>query len=263
MSFQVPVGLSKKKINVMVCAAGLAKLQAHAAKVQYRKAEGHVTRGNPWYDAQGDIAVQRVPYIFARFVDPTTGKTARPELGKFLLGASQPVVHINSEPLDFRLENLEARATEKQIKRAATAQARRAEREKKAAERAERFAKRKASPPDSLTPEEQVAFLFSGEFQKELKRIAGAIVRDNTRTGTVEHPTDERRVPEILAEVTVGALKRIRDGVVLNVCAYVKQAVRTQARKERARKWYNQGHVRRPKAERMTLSDLEERRARK
>jgi hypothetical protein len=263
VTHQVPVGLSKKNVSVKVCAAGLTKLHAHAAKIQYRKAEGRVTHGNFWRDAHNDTIVRRTPYVFARFISPVTGRTARPELGKFLLGASLPVAHLNADPLDFTLENLEARTTEKQKQRAATAQAKRADREAKAKKHAERFAKRRSSPPDGLTPDEQVSVLFDEQFQRELKRIAGAIVRDSKRTGTAKYPTDERRVPELLADVTVGVLKLIRAGQIKNVRAYVKQSVRTQARNERARSWYGMGHVRRPRPESHTLSDIEERGKRK
>jgi len=260
MTHQVPVGLSKKNVSVTVCSAGLAKLQAHAAKVQYRVSEGIVTRGNWWYN---DKMVKRVPYIFARFISPATSKTSRPELGKFLLGATLPVTHLNADPLDFRLENLAARQTEKQMKRAAGAQAKREQRDKKAAKRAERLAKRKSLPPDGLTPEKQVERLFDGKFQKHLSRIAGAILRDHLRTGTAAYPTDEKRGPEIVSEVTQSVLKPIRDGRVMNLESYVATSVRTQAIKELGRKWARMGHVRRPKSERMTLSDHEERRARK
>jgi hypothetical protein len=260
MTHQVPVGLSKKNVSVMVCAAGLAKLQAHAAKVQYRTSQGIVTAGNFWYT---DTLVKRVPYVFARFTDPATGRTARPELGKFLLGATLPVAHLNADPLDFRIENLEERATEKQIKRAATAHARREERDKKAAKRAERLTKRKPLPPDGLTPNQQFEKLFDAKFQKHLRRIAGAILRDSLRTGTSQYPTDERRAPEVVSDVTSSVLKRVSEGRVLNLECYVATSVRIQAIKEQGRKWARMGHVRRPKAERMTLSDHEDRRARK
>ena len=259
MSFQVPVGLGKKKVNVVVCAAGLTKIQAHAAKVQYRKAEGCVSHGNPWYDLRGDVTVQRVPYIFARYLDPATGRTARPELGKFLLGSSIPVAHFNGDPLDFRIENLEPRQTEKQIKRAAIAAAKREERDKKKAARSAKLALKPPKERDGLTPDEQFSVLFDVKFQSSLTRMAGAIVRDPFQRGTPMKPTDEKRGEEIVSAVTESALQPIRNGQVKDVRSYAYTAVRTQARKERGRKWAKLGHIRRPKAEPITMSDYEDR----
>jgi len=257
--FHVPVGRTKSGVKVTLCSSGLAKLQTHAAKVQYRTAEGRVVTGEPWLHVRKIKRVKRIPYLFARFVDGTTGKTARPELGKFLLGASLPVAHLNGDRLDFRLENLEARETGKQKARRIKAQEKREARERKAAGRAAKLALKRPQEPDGLTPEEQLAVLFDEQFHRRLTRMASAIIRDPLRTGTHSKPTEEKRGPEVVSMVVDSAIQPVRNGQVRNVRAYVYVSVLTQARKERARRWYGMGHVRRPKAEAHTLSDIEAR----
>ncbi|MCU1240990.1 MAG: hypothetical protein JWO71_1716 [Candidatus Acidoferrum typicum] len=253
--FSVPVGRTKSGKAVTLCATGLARVKAHAAKVQYRSADGHITIGNLWKHATNVRRIKRVPYIFARFVDPATGKTARPQLGKFLLGASLPVAHKNGDSLDFRLENLEARETERQKARRITAQEKRETRERAAAKRALKPPKE----PDGLTPEQQLAVLFDERFQKHLRQMAGAIIRDPLERGTGLKPTDEKRGDEVVSMVMDAAIQPIRNGKVKDVRAYLYTAVLKQAKKERARKWYGMGHVRRPKAESHSLSDIQQR----
>lgn len=257
--FSVPVGRTKSGKTVTLCRAGLEKLQSHGAKVQYRCAEGRISSGNPMITAKNVRWVKRVPYFFARFIDPVTGKTARPQLGKFLLGASLPVAHKNCDSLDFRLENLEARESERQKKRRIAAQKKREACEKKAADRAAKIALKPPKEPDGLTPEEQLAVLFDEKFQEYLRRMAGAIIRDPLERGTELKPTDEKRGDEVVSAVVDAAIKPVQNGQVKDVKAYVYTAVLIQARKERALKWYKLGHVRRPKAETHTLSDIQAR----
>jgi hypothetical protein len=236
----VPVGRPSKGVRVKLCKIGYAKLQKHSAKVQYKKAEGKVhSLRNP--DKQ---RIKRQPYIRARYLDWATGKEVRPELGRWLLDSEIPVAHINGDLLDFRLKNLLARETPRQEavhKRAAEKRAKREERSVRwAAKRAADHARRPEKEPDGLTPEEQVTTLGSPEFQHILRRIAGRYVRERIRRS--DHPADEIRAPEIVAEivqeVTAASLGRIRKGLVRNVRAYASFAVQTQARKPEKR-----GHV--------------------
>ena len=89
--------------------------------------------------------------------------------------------------------------------------------------------------------------------------MAGAIIRDPLERGTELKPTDEIRGDEVVSAVVDSAIQPVRNGQVKDVRAYLYAAVLTQAKKERARKWYALGHVRRPKAETNTLSDIQAR----
>jgi hypothetical protein len=257
----VPVGLPKRGINALLCEVGNAKRQEHAAKLEPRKAEGRVTLGSVWLDERDVRRVKKKPNIRARFLDVNTGKVVRLELGRWLLGSSIPVAHKNGDPLDFRIENLEARETEKQRKRSEGAAAKRAKREAKkaerAAKRAKHYASRPSAGPDGFTPEQQLGVLLSEDFRKELVRIAGAIVRDQMDDGTAERPTDEKRGEELVSEVVGGVINRVRAGTVRNVREYTKWSVRVQARLEMGKVWYKLGHVKRPRSESRTLSDVE------
>jgi len=258
--FHVPVGRTKSGRRIILCASGLAKVQEHDAKIQYKKAEGEVTVFSPRIGTHiQKNRLIRKPYIFARFIDPDTGRTIRPELGRWLLDTQLPVTHRNGDPADFTLPNLEARESERQKKRRIVAQAKREVREKKAAERAAKLALKPQKPPDGLTPDEQLAVLFDEQFQAKLTRMASAIIRDPLQKGTPKKPTDEKRGPEVVSMVVDSAIQPVRNGQVRNVRAYIYRAVLTQAIKERAMRWYGMGHVRRPKAESHTLSDIETR----
>src|SRR5580704_12880327 len=180
--FHLPVGRSRR-VSVKLCDIGFAKIKEFSAKVQYRKAEGRPSSGDLWDILQGD-EVKRRPYIFARFTDPATGKTKRPELGRWLLGTDLPVVHLNGDPTDFTLENLEARESDRQRIRRERAYPLKVAREKKKARAQAKRLARKPAVPDGLTPDQQFALMFSEDFVASLVRIAGAIVRDDLRRGT-------------------------------------------------------------------------------
>ena len=180
-TYLVPVGLKKRGINATLCEAGNAMVQEYAAKLEYKKAESRITIGSVWLDERDVTRVKKKPYIRARLLDVNTGKVVRLELGRWLLGSEIPVAHKNGDLLDFRIENLEARETERQQKRHECAAARRAKREAKkaarAAKRAKHYASRPSAGPDGLTPDQQLGVLLSEDFRKELVRIAGSIVR--------------------------------------------------------------------------------------
>ncbi len=256
--FLVPVGLAKNARNAKLCAVGNAKLIKHGATLQYRQSEELTFHANPYRD---DRAIKRRPYIFARYCDPATEKVTRPEFGKWLLNSKLPVAHRNHDLLDFRLENLEARETEKQKAVHKRAALKRAERERRSAQweakRAADHALRPEKGPDGLTPAQQVEKLCSREFQNILLCTAGRYVTDQMWRGTSEKPTDEMRAPELVARVTAEAIPYVKRGKVRNVCAYVYYALRTQAKIERDRIWAKLGHVTRPKLEIQTLTDLE------
>jgi hypothetical protein len=253
MDHLIPVGLPKRGINVTVCEVGYAKIQDAAAKLDPVKAEGKVNGRPSWNDS---LEVRKKPYIRARFLDDNA-KVVRPELGRWLLGSTLPVAHINGNPLDFRICNLEARETDKQRKRREGAATKRTKREEKKAELAAKRANRPPVEPDGLTTDEQFAVMFDAEFHKKLTRMAGAIIRDPMEKGTVERPTDARRADEVVSAVIEGSIGRVKTGMVRNIKAFLWSAVRTQAQKERARRWYAFGHVRRPRAESHNLSELE------
>ena len=110
----VPVGLPRNGFQPLakLCEIGHAKMQKFEASLQCRKAEG--VKKDAHFANPDPLHIKRIPYIFARFTDPATGKATRPELGRWLLNSQLPVSHINGEPLDFRLENLVAPETDKQ-----------------------------------------------------------------------------------------------------------------------------------------------------
>ena len=253
-TYLVPIGPKKRGINATLCEIGYAKVEQHAAKLQYRKSEGKVLRLCQRLHVEG-ADLKRKPYIFARFIAPATGKTKRPELGRWLLDSELPVIHLNGDPLDFRVANLAAQETQRQKERRELAAARRAERDERKAKAAERRTAKKPVTPDGLTPEQQLAVAFDPKFLKALTRVASAIVRDPMQRGTRLSPTDEKRGDEIVSMVIDDSIKAIMGGQVKNVRGYLWVAVLTQARKERARKWYGMGHVRRPRQESKTMSD--------
>jgi len=223
---------------------GYSKLLRHAAKLQYKRAEGIKDHASPF---RHRLRIKGIPYVFARYRDRDTGKEVRPELGRWLLDSGLPVAHLNRDPLDFRLENLVAQETDRQLavhQRAALKRERREERSAKwAAKRAADHARRPEKGSDDLTPEQQEAELCSTEFQQLLLRVAGSFVKDHMQPGKAGHPNDEMRAPEIVAEVTAASLKPIREGRVKNVRAFTYSAVRTQANNERKRMLEKLGHV--------------------
>jgi hypothetical protein len=230
--FLVPVGRPGKNVKVKVCKAGYAKLQAHAASLQYKKAEGIRKDHHPLnFDP---LRIKRTPYVFARFTDRATGKTTRPELGRWLLNSQLPVSHINDEPLDFRLENLVAQETDKQkriheqaaLKRAAS-EARKA---RWAEKRAADWARRPRKGPDGLTPAEKEAELCSAKFQRTLCRMAKTYIALNMHKLGSKQITD---APDVVNEVTTECLRRVREGRIDNIRAYAFFSVRTQAKNPR------------------------------
>lgn len=240
-TFEVTVGRPKKGVKVTLCAAGHAKLIAHAAKLQYRKAEG-TTRSQ----ISSSRHVKRNPYIFVRYRALVAGSETRPELGRWLLDSEKiPVVHLNGNPLDFRIENLQARESDRQRARRERAASKRNEREKRSAAWAAKRALRPPPIPDGLTPDQKLMAILDDKFQEKLRRRAGAIIGDPGRAENVVH------------EVVLGSVARIKSGEVENARGYLWQSVKIQALKERDRMWCGQGDERRPKAELRTLSDTE------
>lgn len=253
-TFLVPVGLPKRGINAVLCEAGHAKLQRFAAKVQYRTSEGLVWISHHEWGRKQVLNPKRKPYIFARYNDPATGKTMRPELGRWLLGCDLPVVHRNGNPLDFRLCNLEERLSERQILRRAYALIKRTIVEAKKERAAARRAAKKPVTPDGLTPEQQLEVAFEEKFRNRLIHAARAIVRDDMTDGTGQVPTDERRGDEVVSMVVNDSIAAIQAGRVKNVRNYLWVAMLTQARLEYKRKLAGLGHVRKPRQESQNLS---------
>jgi hypothetical protein len=171
--YLVPVGLSKQRVTL--CSVGYSKLLKNKAKLQYKKAEGIKAHGGRLYD---DLVIKRSPYIFARYCDSATGKEVRPELGRWLLASKLPVTHLNGKPLDFRLKNLVAQETGKQVIRHAKATVKRIAREELAAKRKAEGALKPLPKPDGLTPDEQIAVMSDKEFRDKLTRKALKIIGD-------------------------------------------------------------------------------------
>jgi len=241
--FEVPVGRSRKGIRAKLCKTGYAKLLKHFAKLQYRKSEGKSTRGDP---LRASSHIKRNPYIFARYRDAATGKDLRTELGRWLLDSRElPVIHLNGDSLDFRLDNLKPQESARQKARHERAAAKRAKRDRRSAEWAAKRALRPPTKPDGLTPEGKVAAILDKKFQRKLRKRAGAIIGDPLRA--------EKVVDELVA----GSIQRILSGEVKNACGYIWVALKTQAIKERDRAWYGLGDVPRARAESQTLSDAE------
>jgi hypothetical protein len=226
--FFVPVGLPRNGVQMLakVCEVGRLKLQKHAASLQCRTAKVKVySIGNP-----DKHRIRRTPYLFARYRDRATGKERRFELGRWLLDSELPVAHINGDLQDFCLENLVAQDTAKQKaihERAALRRAASQERSARWAEkRAADHARRPKKGPDGLTPEQQEAELCSPEYQKLLRKLAYSRLRDATHLAV-------EMAAEIVAEVTTGCLKPVRERQVEDVRAYSYFSVRTQADKAR------------------------------
>jgi hypothetical protein len=256
MDYQVRVGTKKRGINVTLCEAGHAKLERFAAKVQYKKGDGEVLMMMTSIRLHRPVnVIKGKPYVFARFVDPATGKTTRPELGRWLLESELPVGHLNGDLLDFRLSNLEPSETKRQQIRRERAAGRRAVREEKKAKAAAKRAKKKPVVPDNLTPEQQLAVAFDEKFQKAMVRVARAINRDPMQKGKASKPTDERRGDEVVSDVVEKSLEAIKGGRVKNVRSYLWVAMLKQARLEYNRKLGGLGHVRKPRQEAQNLAE--------
>jgi hypothetical protein len=227
----VPVGLPRNGVQpplAKLCEFGHAKIQKYDAKLQYKKAEGIKKDHHPLnFDP---LRIKGTPYVRARYRDPETGKERRMELGRWLLDSELPVAHINGDLQDFCLENLVAQETAKQKaihERAALRRAASQERSARWAEkRAADHARRPKKGPDGLTPEQQEAELCSPEYQKLLRKLAYSRLRDATHLAV-------EMAAEIVAEVTTGCLKPVRERQVEDVRAYSYFSVRTQADKAR------------------------------
>jgi hypothetical protein len=125
--FLVPMGWPSKGVRAKLCRKGHRKLRKHKATLGYSSALETSGRSRTGRTIR---AAKRRPYILARYHDEDHRWPRRPALGRWLLElplhSRVPVAHLNGDTLDFRLNNLVPRETEKQIKRHENAKARKA-----------------------------------------------------------------------------------------------------------------------------------------
>ena len=234
-----PVGKVSQNVQAMFCYEGFGRFLEQVAGLQRRKARKVSKVPNKVYLRE---------YIQIRYRDESAGRDVRTELGKWLLNSGLvPVAHLNGHPLDFRLVNLEARETERQVNRHTIASAKRRKHEEQAARRNVKRKPISERKRDGLTPEQQEAKLCSPDFQNVLLRIAGRYVKDQMQRGRPDNPTDEMRAPEIVAEATADIIPRVRRDEILDVGAYACRVVCTKAHVELGRILDNLGHVAKPK----------------
>lgn len=197
--------------NCTLCFEGRARIQAVNGVLGYKSSDRAEETA-----LTTEHIVARKPSVFCRFTK--NGKMTRPELGKFLLGAERPVRHVNGDPLDFRLENLE------QIP----------EREKKEVETKTvgDAASRPLNEPDGKTADEQIELLAS--LYPALLEKARKILRDPRPSAS--YGATEGRAGEVVADMMPGLIERIRAGKIRDVIRAAFSIIEVQATKERKRK---------------------------
>jgi hypothetical protein len=217
-TIELKIGLTCK--TARVCAEGRARIKAVNGVLGYKSSD-RVEETT----LTTEHIVARKPYVFCRFTSPTTGKMTRPELGRFLLNAERSVRHINGDPLDFRIENLEPipeRECRPVVKESADCTA------------------RPLNATDGKNAEEQIEILAS--IYADLLKEARKTLHDPPPSAKGRFVT-EGRAGEIVANLMPGLIERIRAGKIRDIIKVAYTAVKVQAAKEKWRKDHKFGPI--------------------
>ena len=206
---EMRIGLTCK--TARLCATGRARIRAVAGAIGYKSSD----RTEETL-LETEHVVARKPYVFCRFTSLKTGRMSRPELGRFLLNAERPVRHINGDPLDFRLVNLEPiPEKEKTVAIPAVTEP------------------RPLNEADGKTAEEQIETL--GSIYEQLLEKARRILHDPPK-GASGIGVTEGRAGEVVAAEMPKLIERIRAGKIRDVVRVAFHIIEVKATKEKARK---------------------------
>jgi len=215
---RLPIGSTGR--YAQVCGEARTLIRAVKGKLAYRSAEKPVD-DSPYGDAEPRIV--RNPYVFIRY--NRDGKARREELGRFLLSVERPVRHHDGNPLNFRIENLEAVPERIKVEKGNE--------------------ERTSTPvlciePDRLTIEQQATRL--AELFPELLKMTGQIVKDPPPDARGPFVT-EGRAGEIVAQAMLEILEKIHTGKVQNVDAFAFGIITAKAKREKRRKEYEMSPI--------------------